>query len=269
MAVVKPFRAVRYDERRAGPISTLIAPPYDVIDAVARARYLASSPYNVVHLTLPDERAGRGGDVARVARRGRARRRTTSRRSGGSRRTTSGRTASRGRAGRARLRAAPRAVRERGRAPARAHACRPEGGTTAAAPRSTRRGRADLPPLRRQRSTAPPAIPTSTSSSTACATGCGGSTGTVPDALAGRAASDRGRSPSLRDDARLPRRGRLRGERVDAGRRLSDRPGGADDLPHAPDRGATRPRRRRSCCVRRRRALRASWRSLRRRGLPA
>jgi uncharacterized protein (DUF1015 family) len=54
VAVVKPFRAVRYDERRAGPISTLIAPPYDVIDAAARARYLASSPYNVVHLTLPD-----------------------------------------------------------------------------------------------------------------------------------------------------------------------------------------------------------------------
>ncbi len=55
MAVVKPFRAVRYDERRAGSISTLIAPPYDVIDAAARARYLASSPYNVVQLTLPDE----------------------------------------------------------------------------------------------------------------------------------------------------------------------------------------------------------------------
>ncbi len=54
MAVVKPFCAVRYDERRAGPISTLIAPPYDVIDGAARARYLASSPYNVVHLTLPD-----------------------------------------------------------------------------------------------------------------------------------------------------------------------------------------------------------------------
>ena len=54
MAVVKPFCAVRYDERRAGPISTLIAPPYDVIDGAARARYLAASPYNVVHLTLPD-----------------------------------------------------------------------------------------------------------------------------------------------------------------------------------------------------------------------
>jgi uncharacterized protein (DUF1015 family) len=55
VAVVKPFRAVRYDERVVGPLSTLIAPPYDVIDAEMRERYLASSPYNVVHLTLADD----------------------------------------------------------------------------------------------------------------------------------------------------------------------------------------------------------------------
>ncbi len=54
VAVVKPFRAVRYDERRAGPLSSLVAPPYDVISAEERRRYLAASPYNVVHLTLPD-----------------------------------------------------------------------------------------------------------------------------------------------------------------------------------------------------------------------
>ena len=55
-----------------------------------------SSPYNVVHLTLPDERAGRCGDVARVACRAASSSRTTSRLCGGSRRTTSGPTASRG-----------------------------------------------------------------------------------------------------------------------------------------------------------------------------
>jgi uncharacterized protein (DUF1015 family) len=54
VAVVKPFRAVRYDERKAGPLSSLVAPPYDVLDAADRERYLAASPYNVVHLTLPD-----------------------------------------------------------------------------------------------------------------------------------------------------------------------------------------------------------------------
>jgi uncharacterized protein (DUF1015 family) len=55
VAQVRPFRAVRYDERRAGPIASLVAPPYDVIDAAARERYLAASPYNVVHLTLADD----------------------------------------------------------------------------------------------------------------------------------------------------------------------------------------------------------------------
>jgi uncharacterized protein (DUF1015 family) len=57
VAQVKPFRAVRYDERLAGPLEALIAPPYDVLSPVERERYLALSPYNVVHLTLPDDEA--------------------------------------------------------------------------------------------------------------------------------------------------------------------------------------------------------------------
>jgi uncharacterized protein (DUF1015 family) len=55
VAVVKPFRALRYDERWAGPLEALIAPPYDVISAEERERYAARSPYNVVHLTLPND----------------------------------------------------------------------------------------------------------------------------------------------------------------------------------------------------------------------
>ena len=57
MAEVKPFRALRYDERRAGPLDSLVAPPYDVISAEDRERYLTRSPYNVVNLTLPDDEA--------------------------------------------------------------------------------------------------------------------------------------------------------------------------------------------------------------------
>jgi uncharacterized protein (DUF1015 family) len=57
MADVKPFRALRYDEQRAGPLQSLVAPPYDVISADERERYLTRSPYNVVHLTLPDDEA--------------------------------------------------------------------------------------------------------------------------------------------------------------------------------------------------------------------
>jgi uncharacterized protein (DUF1015 family) len=62
VAQVKPFRAVRYDERRAGPLDALVAPPYDVISAADRKLYLTRSPYNVVHLTLPDDEA----DAARL-----------------------------------------------------------------------------------------------------------------------------------------------------------------------------------------------------------
>ena len=60
MAVVKPFRAERYDEQSAGPLAQLVAPPYDVISPEERSELLARSPYNVVHLTLPDteEEAG-------------------------------------------------------------------------------------------------------------------------------------------------------------------------------------------------------------------
>ncbi|MGB2875473.1 MAG: DUF1015 domain-containing protein [Gaiellaceae bacterium] len=59
MAEVKPFRAVRYGER-AGPLETLVAPPYDVISPEERAQLMARSPYNVVHLTLPDDEAEAG-----------------------------------------------------------------------------------------------------------------------------------------------------------------------------------------------------------------
>src|SRR5437870_5115970 len=54
MAEFRPFRALRYDEESAGPLEQLVAPPYDVISDAERAAYLARSPYNVVHLTLPE-----------------------------------------------------------------------------------------------------------------------------------------------------------------------------------------------------------------------
>jgi len=57
VAVVKPFRALRYDAAEAGPLQELVAPPYDVISDEERRAYLARSPYNVVHLTLPDSEA--------------------------------------------------------------------------------------------------------------------------------------------------------------------------------------------------------------------
>jgi uncharacterized protein (DUF1015 family) len=55
VAAVKPFRALRYDERRAGPLPSLVSPPYDVITPAEREAYAARSPYNIVRLTLPDD----------------------------------------------------------------------------------------------------------------------------------------------------------------------------------------------------------------------
>jgi uncharacterized protein (DUF1015 family) len=61
MAEIKPFSALRYDTGEAGPLADLVAPPYDVIGPAEREQLLSRSPYNVVHLTLPDsdEEAGR------------------------------------------------------------------------------------------------------------------------------------------------------------------------------------------------------------------
>jgi uncharacterized protein (DUF1015 family) len=58
VAEVRAFRAVRYDERVAGPLSDLLCPPYDVIPTEQRARLEAKSPYNFVRVELPREDAG-------------------------------------------------------------------------------------------------------------------------------------------------------------------------------------------------------------------
>jgi uncharacterized protein (DUF1015 family) len=63
LAEVKPFRALRYATERAGPLEDLVAPPYDVIGPEERAEYLGRSPYNVVHLTLPDSEEDAARDV--------------------------------------------------------------------------------------------------------------------------------------------------------------------------------------------------------------
>jgi uncharacterized protein (DUF1015 family) len=51
--VLSPFRALRYDAS-AGSLGDLVAPPYDVIGPDERDELAARSPYNVVHLTLPE-----------------------------------------------------------------------------------------------------------------------------------------------------------------------------------------------------------------------
>jgi uncharacterized protein (DUF1015 family) len=70
VAVVRPFRALRYDPAVAGPLESLVAPPYDVIGAEEREELLGRSPYNVVHLTLPDSEDAAAASLADWQERG-------------------------------------------------------------------------------------------------------------------------------------------------------------------------------------------------------
>ena len=50
MAVVKPFRGLRYNLDRVSDLSAVITPPYDVISPAEQLRYHKITPYNVVRL---------------------------------------------------------------------------------------------------------------------------------------------------------------------------------------------------------------------------
>ena len=146
LAEIKPFRALRYDERQAGPLEDLIAPPYDVITPEERELYLAKSPHNVVHLTLPGRTPTQVGSSENGASgpgpgRGRVLGAVP-----GLRRSRRGRANTDG-PGRV---AAGRALRDGDRAAARAHAPRAEGGASPHPARGRRPTRADLPSPRRQ-----------------------------------------------------------------------------------------------------------------------
>jgi len=71
--LVVPFRGERYAE--TDRLSRLIAPPYDVIDAAARARFATLDEHNIVHLMLPEAPSGdryawAGAQLASWRRRG-------------------------------------------------------------------------------------------------------------------------------------------------------------------------------------------------------
>ena len=64
MAVVRPFRALRYDPAVAGGLDSLVAPPYDVIGPEEREQVAGRNPFNVVHLTLPDSEEAAAASLA-------------------------------------------------------------------------------------------------------------------------------------------------------------------------------------------------------------
>lgn len=53
MAVIKPFRALRYDFEKAGAPGRICCPPYDIIPEKQREDLLRESDYNVIRLELP------------------------------------------------------------------------------------------------------------------------------------------------------------------------------------------------------------------------
>jgi uncharacterized protein (DUF1015 family) len=55
MATIKPLRGLRYNPKRFPDLSTVVAPPYDVLSEAERAAYCARDEHNIVRLTLGPE----------------------------------------------------------------------------------------------------------------------------------------------------------------------------------------------------------------------
>lgn len=58
MADIRAFRGFRYDLGRAGTLSNLVAPPYDVVDAALQQRLYNLSPYNAIRVELTKDEPG-------------------------------------------------------------------------------------------------------------------------------------------------------------------------------------------------------------------
>ena len=58
MAIIAPFQGLTYDFNRTGDISTLAAPPYDVISEQKQEDYYQADPNNVIRLILGKKKDG-------------------------------------------------------------------------------------------------------------------------------------------------------------------------------------------------------------------
>ncbi|MBU0477071.1 DUF1015 domain-containing protein [bacterium] len=54
MAIIKPFRGIRYNKEKIQNLENVVSPPYDVIPEQEKRDYLNSSPYNIIRLILPE-----------------------------------------------------------------------------------------------------------------------------------------------------------------------------------------------------------------------
>lgn len=67
MATIRAFRGLRYSAS-AGPLESLVAPPYDVLSPEEREAFAAKSPHNIVHLTLPEAKPDDRSKFVKYAR---------------------------------------------------------------------------------------------------------------------------------------------------------------------------------------------------------
>lgn len=58
MAIIAPFRALRYDERKAGRLEALLTQPYDKISPEMQREYFRRSPFNLAHLVKGEVKPG-------------------------------------------------------------------------------------------------------------------------------------------------------------------------------------------------------------------
>jgi uncharacterized protein (DUF1015 family) len=70
MAEIVPFRAVRYSLTRGRALADLIAPPYDLVSLEQRDELLRRSPYNIMHVSLGEDRPGDGAATNKYVRAG-------------------------------------------------------------------------------------------------------------------------------------------------------------------------------------------------------
>src|SRR5688500_5049719 len=56
MAVIRPFRGLRFDPKRAGSLENVVCPPYDVVDEEHRKQLVARSPGHLIRVELAQEK---------------------------------------------------------------------------------------------------------------------------------------------------------------------------------------------------------------------
>src|SRR5215510_14432011 len=65
MALIRPFRGVRYNPAMVGDLQPVVSPPYDVISPEQQTLLHLRSPYNAIHLDLNKD-SGRYAVAART-----------------------------------------------------------------------------------------------------------------------------------------------------------------------------------------------------------